>query len=788
LALQEKENEERFRLMIKNSNDVFLLVNEKGEPFFVSNAVQNITGYSVEEITEFGTSLIDPRDLVSIKQATGKVLADKTKVVHIQYRHKHKKNDFVWFEAVLQNYLDHPNINAIVVNARDITSNKGTEQALRKRELEFSMLIENSPDMIARFDTGFRYLYCNSKIIQQFGQTLSEYLGKTPVEINDSESSEFKIESLKKAKEYRKEIEVEQFIKTLDNQKCYQTRIVPEFNETGEIESLLAITRDVTEHKEDELKLKASEEKYRTLIESINVGIFNSTLEGKFIHGNTSVLNMLGHESLQEFLNTPAIALYADPFDRSKIIQILTENGSFKNLEMRAVKKNGEISWISMSAILLKDINGKPISILGSLVDISEKKQVESSLQENKFRLDLAMKAANMAWWEMDLTTGRVIFEERKAKMLGYPAEKFTYYQDFMALVHPDDMDRSMNAMRGHMYGSLDKYEVEYRILTRAGEYIWFYDNGSIVERDAKGRPLIITGLVINVTERKKTELIIHQQNNELKKLNSDKDRFISILAHDLKSPFNSILGFLQLLTANIRKYDIDKIDKQINLVNHTAQNTYQLLEDILMWASAQSGKLPYEPMQINFSDACSDVVESLKLNANNKNISINHFISKKINIFVDVNMFKTILRNLISNAIKFTNSGGIINVSINQFESSIELTSGNLKMKKLEHANINSQKNEFTEESKVKHSNFQLISVSDNGIGIEPEKLSRLFDISQNITTKGTKNESGTGLGLLLCKEFVEKHGGKIWAESKLGKGSEFKFTIPTYEISNDI
>jgi len=236
----------------------------------------------------------------------------------------------------------------------------------------------------------------------------------------------------------------------------------------------------------------------------------------------------------------------------------------------------------------------------------------------------------------------------------------------------------------------------------------------------------------------------IGKQNNELKTLNADKDRFISILAHDLKSPFNSILGFLSLLTKNIRKYDIDKIEKQLNFVNKSAQNTFNLLEDILMWVRANSAKIPFEPQKMDFGTICTEVIESLQLTANNKSISVYNRVPDNMSIFADRNMLTTVLRNLASNAIKFTDKGGKIEIYAKQEDTHI------------------------------------IISVSDNGVGIKPTTITKLFDITQKVSTEGTANESGTGLGLLLCKEFVEKNGGEIWVESEVGKGSDFKFSLP--------
>lgn len=280
---------------------------------------------------------------------------------------------------------------------------------------------------------------------------------------------------------------------------------------------------------------------------------------------------------------------------------------------------------------------------------------------------------------------------------------------------------------------------------------IWIHFKS--IPRLLENGDIIWTGTLEDITKRKQTEEEIKLKNDELQKLNADKDIFMSILAHDLISPFNLILGYLDILANNLRKYEMDIIEKQIKIVNNSAQNAFYLLEDILMWARSQSGKLSFEPREYNFKISCDKVVETLKPNANIKSITINVIETEKIIVFADSNMLNTILRNLISNAIKFTNNGGNINIYAKQ------------------------------------NTSFITISVSDNGIGMDHEVLSKLFNITEMYSTIGTANEKGTGLGLLICKEFVEKHGGKIWVESELGKGSEFKFTLPlNRELSGTI
>ena len=264
------------------------------------------------------------------------------------------------------------------------------------------------------------------------------------------------------------------------------------------------------------------------------------------------------------------------------------------------------------------------------------------------------------------------------------------------------------------------------------------------IPRVLENGDIIWTGTLNDITQRKQIEEDIKHKNAELQRLSDDKDILMSILAHDLITPFNSMLGFLDLLSENLREYDVHTLGNYISIVNNSAKGAFNLLNDILLWTRSQSGAIPFEPKIFNLKSSIEEVTEFLKPNANTKNITINIDESDKTVVFADVDMLNTILRNLISNAIKFTDLGGIVNISSERTESDI------------------------------------LVTISDNGIGIAPNILPRLFDTTKLYSTRGTANEKGTGFGLMLCKKFVEEHGGEIWAESKLGRGSKFKFTLP--------
>jgi signal transduction histidine kinase len=250
------------------------------------------------------------------------------------------------------------------------------------------------------------------------------------------------------------------------------------------------------------------------------------------------------------------------------------------------------------------------------------------------------------------------------------------------------------------------------------------------------------TALARDISERKKSELALLKSKEELKELNFTKDKLFSIIGHDLRNPFNNIIGLSDLLIESANDPAFNESVKYLEIINDTAIKTRVLLDHLLNWAKAQTGQLSFKPEKVVLSKVILDVINLERPITNAKNISLNYSGEDETKVYVDVNMLKTILRNLISNAIKFTKSGGSIRV---------------LTITKYDHVEV---------------------TVSDNGIGIDNKRIEGLFVL--NASTLGTANEIGSGLGLMLCKDFIERNNGKIWVESVEGKGSDFKFTLP--------
>lgn len=239
----------------------------------------------------------------------------------------------------------------------------------------------------------------------------------------------------------------------------------------------------------------------------------------------------------------------------------------------------------------------------------------------------------------------------------------------------------------------------------------------------------------------------LQESEKHLKELNSTKDKFFSIIGHDLRNPLNALLGFSELISGNSREYSTEEIQKYSKIINEAAKNIHMLIENLLEWSRSQSGNIEYNPQETDLTPIIEEISKIFKIQAEKKSISLETRVKDGTLVYADRNLLSTILRNLINNAVKFTSKNG--GVTITGEQTGEEVT----------------------------------ISVKDTGVGMTEDQLGSLFSLVHEPSRLGTAEEKGTGLGLILCKEFVDKHGGKIWAESEPEKGSTFTLTLPNKE-----
>ncbi|MBE9467362.1 MAG: HAMP domain-containing protein [Bacteroidetes bacterium] len=491
--------------------------------------------------------------------------------------------------------------------------------------------------------------------------------------------------------------------------------------------------------------------KNSTLIISITVFLLIVILAFvAFIFGKLSIkpLNQLIEQSKKiatTDFSTRILVTRTDEFGLlgnafNKMTEELEKNTtSIKNLE-------AEISQRLKAEQKLKEQNGKYATLNGEYKTINEeliiaKDEVKKS--EEKFKSIVTSSPSAMYFYQLEENNQLILIGANPAaeKLTGISSKLLigkTIEKAFPSLVQTDMPEMYKKIARkkiGPQY-----FEIQY-----TDSNVLFYFNVSVFTTQTNA----IAVEFFDISDRKKAEQTLKENELKLHELNATKDKFFSIIAHDLRGPLSSILRLSEILNKDFEKHETEEQKEFSGVIHKGIKNTYKLLENLLLWSRSQQGRISFNPEKTNLYLLANETIELLNQSTTEKAIKISNKIQKDIYVNVDKYMSLTIFRNLVSNAIKFTSKGGNITLQ--------------------SHMPSNKSNQKFLE-----------ISIEDNGVGISKEIQSKLFNINENSSTPGTENEKGTGLGLILCKEFVEKQGGKIRVESEVNKGSKFIFNLP--------
>lgn len=376
-----------------------------------------------------------------------------------------------------------------------------------------------------------------------------------------------------------------------------------------------------------------------------------------------------------------------------------------------------------------------------AIIDITSLKVSEESLKESEIRFQNVANTAPVLIWIADADalftfvnnfwlqfTGRALGQE-----LG---------MGWLEGIHHEDLNHFMEMYKSS-FDARKPFEVEFRIKRNDGSFRWIACKG-VPRFQTDGCFAGYIGSCIDINDQKIIEETVRKFNDELKSLNANKDKFFSIIAHDLKSPLSGLLGFTEILVNEFDDLTTEEVKEFIGHSHQAAINMNALLENLLEWSRIQTGNFALETSNVNVESVFDNMISLFNQYARNKKIRLEKKVDAHLHVLADENMFKTIMRNLVSNGIKFTQEGGCVHLTA------------------------------------IPNERFINIVVQDSGIGLSQENINKLFRIDVNYTTPGTNKERGTGLGLVLCKELVEKNGGKIWVESEVRKGTKFIFSLP--------
>ena len=510
----------------------------------------------------------------------------------------------------------------------------------------------------------------------------------------------------------------------------------------------------ITERLNSTIERLKINKRYKLLSENISDGIVLIE-DDKIKYVSPAYARLLG-QNLQELkqIKLDEIFSFIHPDDTERIRKKVYEahKNQVKNYryEYRAQKANGEYIWIEDALNSEYDENGNRIRTIIRARDITDRKKTEQTLQENEERYQKVEQIAHIGNWEMEINTGKSYWSDEFFRICGFEAQSFTPTSEKgFEVIHPDDRERAAEVIQESI-SSGKPYDIQKRIVRPNGEIRWVHSEGNIIYDDNNQASKLI-GYFLDITKRTEAKQALKEYSQQLEEANATKDRFISILGHDLRSPFNTLLGFSNLLTKKIDKYDKEQIQTFASTIHSTAEHTYNLLINLLEWSKSQRDKIPFNPQNTNLYYLVQEPFLLVNESAEAKQIQLVMDIPKETETVVDSEMMKTVIRNLLSNAVKYTPENGKITISAKPVN------------------------------------NKMIIEISDTGIGMDEKTKNSLFRIDETQSKRGTKGERGTGLGLLLCKEFVEKHNGSIHVESEPGEGSTFIVSLPVEQEMNN-
>lgn len=368
-----------------------------------------------------------------------------------------------------------------------------------------------------------------------------------------------------------------------------------------------------------------------------------------------------------------------------------------------------------------------------------ERYRYQAQLKESETQLKMAIENTNSGLWDWNIKTGNIFINDIWCQMLEYQKEEIEpIVSTWKQLVHPEDRPMVTSALNRHLSGETESYETTHRLLTKSGKWKWVIDRGRIIEYNPDGSPLRVIGMHIDIDIQKKIE-------EELRIANATKDKFFSIIAHDLRSPIGAIMQISELISEK-GNVDEDTLFEFLKDQKQLSKNTFLLLENLLYWARHNINGIVTKPSKISINQIIEEQITLFQYDYLKKNLAMNQAYTNQCFAWADENMIKLIVRNLFSNAIKFTPSTGFITIAISNTDHTVT------------------------------------ISITNTGRGIEKENIAKILSSDEFYTSYGTDREKGTGLGLKLCKSFVELNNGVFRIESTPNESSTISFTLPVY------
>lgn len=723
--------------------DAIIAVNNSGNIIFWNRSAEDIFGYAKSEIYNKFLGVIFNEISISYFHSIKEQLKSE-KVWSTRFPYINKKGNRFLIEARFT-FADEEDDQKIILFCSNISQRIEAEYELRLSEERYRTIVTNAQEYIAILEPEGIISYVNPSFIVSTGYTEKELLKMNIREIISPDyfkNNDFDIQSLSKSKSQSFELPI---ITNKKNILYILAAFNPIYGDNNQLKSYTAIFTDVTEKKTAEKDMLMMQSVFQASRDGISV-----ESGYKFILVNEAFAKMFGYKNAKQVIGMDSLSLVSDSYkDKIKVYtnSRIDKKEAASNYEFLGKKKDGTEFYVDVSVTTF-ELEDK-LFIVSVCRDITEQKRAQQAIKDSEEKYRTVTDNIDDYLWSAERINKKirpVFYTNSVKKITGYtPYDFLSDSKLFFKMLHPDDFRFVKDEIKRFYYYSLRKsLEIEFRIISKSGNIVWVRNKINI-ERDKDGIIQKVFGLVSDISLRKKAEEELNKSTQNLIKLNETKDRFISIISHDLRTPFSSILGFCDLLLSD-KDLTEDERDQYVKYIQESSNTMLSMVTSLMDWTRLQTGRIRFEPVKFDIRETIRRTFQLLAGVAVKKNIALVSNVIDELFVYADKELLLQLLNNLVTNAIKFTKDNGeiVISVTPSALQRVIEF------------------------------------SVKDTGVGIKPDDLNKLFKVDTKFTKDGTQGEKGTGLGLSLCREIVEKHGGKIWVESELGKGSDFKFTVP--------
>ena len=778
--LKLQASEERYRVLVENVPQLVWISRADGFVEYFNQRWFDYTGQKADAALGWDWQrAIHPDDLSPTLEQWTKDLATGNPI-EVNYRLKRADGLYRWH---MVRAVPLRNANGEIVNwfgtCTDIHDHKQTEEALKQREQEFRTLANNSPDIIARIDKDLRYMYVNPAIEQATGMLPEAFIGKTHVELGfPEELCNCWQEILRDIFAKGQPDFLEFNFPAPDGIRSYQSRLVPELGQDGSVESMLGISRDVTDYKRVEQALRQSEARFRRVVESNMIGIGVWNRNGKITEANEALLQLVGYT--QEDVKagnlywervTPPEYRHLD----EKALREIESSGICTPYEKEYIHKQGQRIPILIGGARFED---SPDSGVFFVLNLREYKQVEQALWDALQKLNFHVENTPLAVIERDRNFCITRWSQGAERIFGWQAEEVIGKgPDEWQSIYPEDLEVVKNAKARLLSGEEQQNVCHNRSYRKDGSIMYseWYNSALL---DESGNLVSVLSLILDVTDRKHAEeerIHLLQREREARTqaeaANRIKDEFLAVLSHELRSPLNPILGWSKLLQN--RQFDQALMARGLEIIERNAKLQIQLIEDLLDVSRILRGKLSLTICPVNLVSTIEAALDTVRLAASAKSIEIQTCYEPDVGeVLGDSARLQQILWNLLSNAVKFTPNGGRVEVRLSVEN---ELKVGRLKVESWED---NLQSANLQPSNLQPSTSYAQIQVIDTGKGINPNFLPYVFDYFRQENSTTTRSFGGLGLGLAIVRHLVELHGGTVHADSP-GEGQGAIFTV---------